>query len=170
MSSVRETKSRPEISEAVRQTRDQMAEKTEEIQVTVEDVDVTRDTQNNLSREGTTEGAAETESALEGAESTAVDTFEEKDQALDEIQQEGQDYQVDLEGRMNSSEGDLESVGEAKDRIETPEVADRMAEAEQAVQGDIDFLKEQINRAQADLEESEQAQEDFESHVRAVEE
>jgi hypothetical protein len=96
-----------------------------------------------------------------------VDVFDGQDNDLEELQDENQEYEGELQERTDVAESDLEKVSGASARIETDVAVSELARAEEAAQGDIEFLQEHADDTQAAREESERLQQEYEARVRA---
>ncbi len=154
----RELPSRREVSEKVDTSKEKMHEKEIELDITTLDVETVRETLESLDFEGTSEGSEEVEGAIENAENITVDEFDREDEELERIQDENEVYEGEMNERSDSSESDLEKIRDASGRIETKEAVNKLAEAKESSSRDIEFLKEQIDRANGARKESEEKQ------------
>lgn len=131
----------------------------------VSDVETVRQTLENLDFSGTSEGTDEIERSIEGAENVTVQEFDREDESLEEIQADNEEFERGLQDRHGASESDLGKISDSKTSIETKETIDKLTEAREAAERDIDFLTEQIERARSAMENSDAVQEKLKSRV-----
>ncbi|VGO13478.1 hypothetical protein PDESU_02035 [Pontiella desulfatans] len=161
----KDTKGRGEISETVDHSNSDMDEKLGDLDKVQQDVATVRDTLASLEFGGTSEGADAVEQSITDAENITVDVFDQQDGELDDMQSGSQEFQSELEDHSASDQSDLERVSEASGRLETDETVSELVKAKEAALRDIDFLMEQIERAQTARDESERTQEDYKQSV-----
>lgn len=161
------TKGRGEITETVEHNNSDMEEKLGDLDKVQQDVATVRETLANLEFGGTSEGADAVEQSITDAENVTVDVFDMQDGELDDMQSGSQEFQGELEDHSTSDQSDLERVSEASGRLETDETVSELVKAKEAALRDIDFLMEQIERAQTTRDESERTQEDYKQRVHA---
>lgn len=167
MRDITEKPTRGEVTETVDKHGEDLEKKTEELDVIATDTETVRETLDALEPgSGTMEGVDEVVQSIDDAEEVTVEIFEEEDENLEQRQAESQDYQTDLEGREDASESDRNKIADAGGRIETQATVDEMANAEAAVSEDIDFLNEEIDKANEAREESEALQSQHRDRVR----
>ena len=154
-----------EVEETVEDHGEQMSEKAEELEVLADDTKIVRDTRENLDLETTVEGAEEAEALVDEAEDDTVEIFDEEDENLEDIQSEAEDYENELDERHETGEADRDKISDASGRIETQQTTDDLANAEAAVLEEMDFLKDNNQKAVDAREENEQAQQDLQNRI-----
>ena len=159
MRKINDKPTRGEVTETVDKHGEDLEKKTEELDVIATDTEAVRDTLDALEPgSGTMEGVDEVVHSINEAEDVTVEIFEEEDENLEQQQAESQDYQTDLETREEASESDRGKITDAGSQIETKATVDELANAEAAVSEDIEFLNEEIDKADEAKEESENLQ------------
>ena len=154
-----------EIEETVEENEQDMSEKLEELEVLTEDVETTRDLEAALDLNTTVEGAEEVEMLVESAENETVDIFEQEDHNLEDIQQDTQDYADEIDDRHETAEMDLGKISEASCELRTAEPINRMADAKASVLTEMDFLRDNNQRAEDAKAENMQAQQALEARI-----
>ena len=150
---------RGEVSDTVNTHGEELEKKTEELDVIATDTETVRDTLDALEPgSGTMEGVDEVVQSLTDGEEVTVEIFQEEDENLEQRQAESQDYQTDLETREEASESDRNKITDASSQIETQATVGELAHAEAAVSEDIEFLNEEIDKADEARRESENLQ------------
>jgi len=150
---------RGEVTETVDKHGEKLEEKTDDLDVIATDTETVRDTLDALEPgSGTMEGVDEVVNSINEAEDVTVEIFQEEDENLEQRQAESQDYQTDIETREDASESDRGKITDAGSRVETQATVDELANAEAAVSEDIEFLNEEIDKADEAREESENLQ------------
>lgn len=160
-----DTKSRDEITETVEHSNSEMDEKLGDLDKVQQDISTVRETLANLEFGGTSEGADAVEESMTGAEDVTVDVFDTQDAELDDMQTGSQEYQSEMKDHSDSDQTDLERISEASGMLETNETVSELVKAKEAALRDIDFLMEQIERAQTARDESERIQESYKQRV-----
>ena len=156
-----------EIEETVTEQKEKSDEKLEELGVLADDTETVAETLEAI--EGsTTEGKEQVESDIEAAEDVTVEIFETEDGNLDDIQDETEDYENELDERHDTSESDLGKISDASGNIETQETVDKLADAKTSTLEEMDFLKDNNEKARDDRNESEQAQAELENRINSV--
>ena len=158
--------SRGEITERIDKTREDLQEAEQEMDTTVCDIETIRGTLEGLEGGGTAEGGDEVESLIESAESETVDVFDEQDGDLEQLQQDGEEYQGELQEHSEVAESDLGKLSDASAQIETAVALDEFRGAKESSMRDIDFLEEQRTRSQDATEESDRVQQEYQQRVR----
>jgi hypothetical protein len=166
MRKITDKPTRGEVSETVDKHGEDLEKKTEELDVIATDTETVRDTLDALEPgSGTQEGVDEVVRSINDAEDVTVEIFEEEDENLEQEQAESEEYQTDLEGREDASESDRNKINDASSHVETQATVDELANAEVAVSEDIDFLNEEIDKADEAREESEKLQQQHRGRV-----
>lgn len=166
MRKITDKPTRGEVTENVNKHGEKLDEKTKELDVIATDTEIVRDTLDALEPgSGTQEGVDEVVRSINDAEDVTVEIFEEEDENLEQRQAESQDYQTDLEGREEASESDRNKIIDADSKIETQATVDELAKAEAAASEDIEFLNEEIDKANEAREESENLQQQHRDRV-----
>lgn len=159
MRKITDKPTRGEVTETVDKHGEKLEEKTDDLDVIATDTETVRDTLDALEPgSGTLEGVDEVVQSINDAEDVTVEIFEEEDENLEQRQAESQDYQTEIEGREEASESDRNKIVDASSRIETQATVDELANAEAATSEDIEFLNEEIDKANEAREESENLQ------------
>ncbi|MFH1614959.1 MAG: hypothetical protein ABIG61_07735 [Planctomycetota bacterium] len=154
-----------EIEETVEDNDQQMSEKIEEIEVLVEDTETARNVHEALDLETTAEGAEEVESLVDAAEDETVEIFDEEDDNLEDIQDEAQDYADEIDDRHDSAESDLEKLSDASSEVRTAETINELANAKTSSLEEMDFLRDNNEKAEEDKAESEREQDALEARI-----
>ena len=159
MRRINDKPTRGEVTETVDKHGEKLEEKTDDIDVIATDTETVRDTLDALEPgSGTMEGVDEVVNSINEAEDVTVDIFQEEDENLEQRQAESQDYQTDIESRQEASESDRGKITDAGSRVETQATIEELANTEAAVSEDIEFLNEEIDKADEAREESENLQ------------
>ncbi len=156
---------RGEVTEKIETKKTEMDAKEVDLDKVAADVETVRQTLESLDFGGTQEGSEQVEQAIEGAEEVTEQEFDKEDEALEEIQADTQEYEGGLGERRGSSESDLGKISDASAGIETNETVSELVKAKEAALRDIEFLAEEINRAQDAVKESDAAQESLHARV-----
>ena len=167
MARLKDTPTRAEIEGKIEKTNNEMEEKGEALDTIASDIETIRHTLENLDMGGTKEGAEKLETSFENTEKITTEVFEGKDDELERVQQENNDFEHEIEGRRGSSETDLGKVSDASARIETNESINELLKAKEAGLEEIDYLKNQIERVREAMEKSESTQERHKSRIHA---
>jgi len=154
-----------EIEETVEDHDLQQSEKLEELEVLVEDTETVRQVHEALDLETTAEGADEVESLVEEAEDETVEIYEEEDNNLEGIQEEAQEYANEINDRHESAESDLEKLSDASSELRTAEPINEVANAKTSMLEEMDFLKDNNDKAEQAKAESERAQEELQNRI-----
>ena len=150
---------RGEVSDTVNTHGEELEKKTEELDVIATDTETVRDTLETLEPgSGTMEGVDEVVDSINEAEDVTVEIFQEEDENLEQRQAESQDYQTDLETRQEASESDRNKIVDAASQIETTQTVTELEKAEAATSEDIEFLENEIDKADEARRESENLQ------------
>jgi chromosome segregation ATPase len=165
MTRLKDAPSRTEIEGKIEKTNSEMEEKGEVLDKIASDIETVRHTFENLDMGGTKEGTEKLESSFENTEKATTEVFEEKDDELERVHQENNDFEGEIEGRRNSSESDLEKISDATAKIETSESIDELLKAKETGLEEIDFLKNQIEHVREAMEKSESTRERHKSRI-----
>jgi len=159
---------RGEITEQVKNDTEKMHEQIEELDTAAADSETVQGTLESLDRDsegGTSDGAAEVQTAIERAQNVATEIFDHEDTELDEIQDQAEQFEAEIQERTEASQSDMERVSDAVAKIERQETAGELENAREAVTNDIDFLEDQTEQAKSAREENEQLQQDQRGRV-----
>ena len=154
-----------EVEETVENNDQQMIEKFEEMEILTEDTETVRDVHEALDFATTAEGTEEVETLVEAAEDETIEIFDQEDDNLEDIQEEAQDYADEIDERHDSGESDLEKLSEASSELRTAETINGVADAKTSVLEEMDFLKDNNQKAEDAKAESEQAQQELENRI-----
>ena len=156
-----------EIEETVSEQKEKGDEKLEELKVLTDDAETVDETLDSI--EGSTgEGRQEITSNVEAAGDVTVEMHEAEDSNLDSIQDETEDYEGFLDDRHSTAESDLGRISDASGEIETQEPRDKLADAKASALEDMDFLRENNEKAKDDRNESEQEQNELQDRINSV--
>ncbi len=157
--------SREGIDTKIRENEDDMKAKEGKMERTASDVEIVRETYEELELDGTVEGTDEVEAEIERAEDVTVEVFDQEDADLEIVQESSVEYKNEINERNDSSENDLRKVSLARSKIETQDTITELEKAKEAVLKDIDFLIEKMEAAKEDIEKSEESQESLNQRV-----
>lgn len=157
--------SRSDITEHVGRSQQDMREKEGDLEKIATDMETVRETLEALDFGGTSEGCDGVEMSMRGAEDVTESVFDREDEELEKVQADAEDHQGEIQERTDSDNSDLEQISDASSRIETSEAVNELVKAKDAALRDIEFLSEQIRRAQDAREESEQTQQEYQRRV-----
>lgn len=160
-----DTPTRSEVTGKVKESKHEMAEKVEDLDVIARDSETVADTLDSLDFSGTTEGTSEVEGAIEQASEVTIEKFNEEDNALEQVQGKTEEYEGELQERTDSSESDSEKISEAIGQITTEETKGELQQAESEIRDDIEFLNSENEAARIAREETEQLQQENRSRV-----
>ena len=160
-----DTPTRSEVTETVDSHKEEMDDKTVELDTIATDTETVRETLDSLDFSGTSEGTDEVESSIEQAEDVTVEIFEQEDENLEQMQGETEEYENELQERSDSSESDMGKISDAGSKIETPDTVTELDKAREAVANDIEFLDDQNEKAQGAREETEELQQQHRARV-----
>jgi len=158
--------SRSDLTERTGRHREALHERSDDIEMSVSDIEVTRETLDSLGLDGLAEWAEDAERAIEGARDVSLDEVTQKAQELAEEQGEIESHEHDLEDRSDSTTSDLDKVSDADPRIHSDAVRGELATARDDAAEAVAFLKEEIERAREAREESKSL---HDAHMRRVE-
>lgn len=143
-----------EITEKVEKHENDMHEKTEDVEKTVEDVETVRQTLEELDFGGTAEGGEAVEQSIEGAENVSVGEFDSESSALEELEHESEEHEGELQERNDTTTADLGKISDASGRIHSDAANSELIAAKESALRDIEFLSDQAQRAQEAREET----------------
>ena len=161
----RDAPSRETLKERDQKFGDDFHEKDERMGKDTEDVECIRQTGEELEYHGTAEGKDDVRESVNAAEEAAVETFERDDGELESIQEESKEYEEDIRERSEATEVDREKLSDAGDKVTIQEAKDALVRAGEAVEQDLEILKEHLDHIIQAFEQSEQAQADYRSRV-----
>ena len=151
-------RSRTEVTGEIETKKEEMDAKETDLDTIASDYEIAVHTLENIEG-GTVEGFDETEKNIEAAEDVTVEVFEKKDDELEEVQSDTQNFEGEIKDHQGSAESDLGKLSDASGKIETTETINKLVEAKETVMRDIEFLDSEINRAQDAREKSDAVQE-----------
>lgn len=167
MTRFREAPTRGEIEGKIEKANTELDEKAKDLETIASDIETIRHTLESLDMRGTREGSQQLETSFENTEKTTTDVFEGKDNELEHVKQESNEFEKEIAERRNSSESDLGKVSDASARIETRETINELIKAKEAGLEEIEYLKNQIERIRQAMEKSESTQERHKSRIYA---
>ena len=148
-------RSRTEITDQVEQRRSEMQEKADEIDEVVSDSELERETLESLSFEGTYEGATDIRQNIEQAQEVSSGEFDQESGDLEQIQNESEQTETDLEQQADNTGEDQDRIEDARHQLRSESAGGQLEQASDAAREDIEFLKEQEQRALQARQESE---------------
>lgn len=156
-----------EVEENVTEKGEKTDEKMEELKVLTIDAETVAETKDSL--EGSTvEGKEDAESDVQVASEVTIDMHEDENRNLDSIQDETEEYENELDERHDTAESDLGKISDASGRIETQETVEKLADAKTTELEEMDFLKDNNEKANDIRNESEQAQAELENRINSA--
>ena len=102
---------------------------------------------------------------VDAAEDETVEIFDQEDDNLEDIQDEAQDYADEIDERHESGESDLEKLSDASSEVRTAETINELANAKTSTLEEMDFLKDNNQKAEDAKAESEQAQQILDDRI-----
>ena len=169
MRSKSDTPTRSEITGKIEESKNEMSEGVENLDVIATDSETVADTLDSLDSLGTTEGAEAAIGAIETASEVTGDIFDKTDEELNEyVDSEVKEHERELDERVDSSESDSEKVSDAIGQITTQETKGELEQAHSEIDDDIEFLTEQEQAARESREETEKAQQEHRSRVQGA--
>lgn len=156
---------RSEIERNVEDHEQQMSEKLEELEVLTEDVETVRNVQESLDLQMTAEGIEEIKSSVDAAEDGTIELFNQEDDNLEEIQDVSQDYADEIGERHDSAESDLEKLSDASSEVQTSETTNELANAEAAVSGEMEFLRDNNQKEKEAMAECQRAEQELQNRI-----
>jgi len=159
---------RKEFVEIIENDRKDMETKEGNLDKIASDVETVRDTLETLDFEGTSEASEEVERSIKSAEDVTTEVFDKEDKELERIHAENQEFEEEVKDRRRSSESDIEKISYTSVRIKTHETVNELLKAKEAVLHDIDFLSDQIDRANEGRNKSYAIQEKFQARVHSI--
>jgi len=160
-----ERRSRSEISGKVENHQAEMSEKGEQIDKSVGDIEVERQTREQMDLSGTAEAAESIEQALEAAENVSVEAYEAESQELEQVLSEAETHEAELRERSDAASADLDKLSDANSRLHGDSATRELAKATEESRRDIEFLKEHEARAREAREESRRLHEERQQRV-----
>ncbi|MFC1762908.1 hypothetical protein ACFL6U_12625 [Planctomycetota bacterium] len=157
---------RTEITERIASDTEKMQGKLEDLGTAVEDCETVQSTLDGLDLGGTSEGADEIQSAIEGAQGVAIEITDREDTELDAIENEVEQFEGEIQEHVVAVQSDQEKVSDAASKIDRQETSAEVQNAQEAAANDITFLEEQNEQARNAREEVSQQQQDHRSRVK----
>lgn len=157
-------RSRPEVTGEIETKKEEMDAKETDLDTIASDYEIAVQTLENIEG-GTVEGFDETEKNIEAAEDVTVEVFEKKDDELEEVQSDTQNFEGEIKDHQGSAESDLGKLSDASGMIETTETINKLVEAKETVMRDIEFLDSEIDRARDAREKSDAVQEKHRARI-----
>ena len=151
---IKETRSRSDITENTEQTEAQLEEKAEIIEQKVCDVETEYETAENLELSGTTEGAESVEQDINEAQDVSNEEFTNESNELEQMHEEAEQNQNELSEKAESVSSDIEKISEAAGRLNSENARERFNEADRAAQEDMEFLTEHKQKLEQIRQES----------------
>ena len=169
MRSKSDTPTRSEVTGKIEESKNEMSEGVENLDVIAKDSETVADTLDSLDSLGTTEGAEAAIGAIETASEVTGDIFDKTDEELNEyVDSEVKEHERELDERVDSSESDSEKVSDAIGQITTQETKGELEQAHSEIDDDIEFLTEQEQAARESREETEKTQQEHRSRIQGA--
>lgn len=143
-----------DVTAEVERHRTEMQEQAEVAETKVADLEVERQTLEELDRGGTSDGADEADQSIEQARDTSGAEFDQESEILDQQHAEAEEYEQELDQRGETASGDREKIAGGRDQVSSDAAGGELAAAEDAAQRDIDFLAESEQNAEESRRES----------------
>ena len=159
---------RGEITEKVEKHEADMEEKADDIEETVEDTELERETIEGLESDGTAEGAEEVEQAIEGAQDVSAQEFDTGSGQLEEVHSETEEHEEDLQERSDTTSSDLGKISDASGKIHSDSANGKLIEAKESAVRDIEFLGVEEKQSHDAREQSQRLHEEHQRRVNAV--
>ena len=147
-----------DVTEKVDRRATDMDDKGEHIEEAADDVQTERQTRERLDLGGTTDAAEAIAQAIEAAEDVSVEQFDSESQDLEEVHSDSQDHEDELQERSDTSSSDLGKISDASAEIHSDTANDQLVDAKGAAMKDIEFLEQEMRRAEEAREESQRFQ------------
>jgi hypothetical protein len=157
-----------ELTENVDRSEEDLREQGEEIERTVRDGEVIRETMDSLDLSGTEDGADSIEQYVDSAEDVTVEEFESESHDLEGIQDENEEGEEDLHERSDTTSSDLGKLSSGSMRLHRDGANREFLEAKEVALRDIEFLDDQGTRAREAREESERLQQEHLNRLNAA--
>ena len=158
---------RSDVTETVERHHNDMQESADEIEKVVEDIETVGETLESLDLAGTAEGSEEVEQSIDTAKEVTVEVYEHEDEQLEQLQSETDEHAQELDERSDTTEADLGRISDASGRLNTQDTSNELIQAKEAAIHDLEFLRDQAQRAQDARAESDHRQEEQRSRVNA---
>lgn len=156
---------RGEVGAKVEQRQKDIAEKSEQIDRDVSDVETERQTLDGLDLSGTSEAMESVQAAIEGAEKASQQEFAGHSQELEQVHVDAGTDQKDLQERSDSTDQDLRKMEGAAEKVHGDIAKSEIDKAKDSARRDIEFLLEHIQRLEKALEESNHRHQEHQSRV-----
>lgn len=156
----RSSLSRGDVIKTVGDRQVELDEKAEDLVSDADDVEVERETLEEVDLSGTREAAEALERSLEAAEEESTQEFEGDEQQLEHVQEAGQEFERELAERVDAVAGDADRIGAARERVANELAARELEQAREEAERDLEFLREQEERAREARENSQRIAEE----------
>ena len=133
---------------------DQLATDETEIGEATEDLEILRDLDRELEREGTSEGADRTDSSIRGTRDVARGVHAERDATIERDQETTREYSGDLDDRAGRDQSDLDRIDAADKQLHVGDSKSEISQTRDAVREDKDYLDEKVAEFRKRSEES----------------
>ena len=158
---------RNELEQIDEKSQKDMEEKGDDIEKIVEDVESIRELLKEIHRDTTSDGAEILEKSIENTETVTVVEYEMEDEKLEDIQSDNLEFEGELKEKQDLSEGNMDKVLDTEKGITTRETIDALMKVKDAVNQEIDFMCDHIERTRAAREESDRKQDALSNRVRS---
>ena len=145
-----------------------MEEKADDVEETVEDTELERETLESLELDGTAEAAEEVEQAIEGAQSESIQEFDTESGQLEEVHSETEEHEEDLQERSDATSSDLGKISDASGKIHSDSASSELIEAKESDVRDIEFLDGEFEKSQDARKQSQRLHEEHQRRVNAA--
>ena len=149
-----------DVTKKVNRRGTEMDDKGEKVERSADDVQTERRTRERLDLGGTSDAAEAIEQAIEAAEDVSVEQFDSESDELQEIHTESEEHEDELQERADTTSSDLGKISDASAEIHSDTANAQLVDAKGAAMRDIEFLDQEMQRAQEAREESQRFQEE----------
>jgi hypothetical protein len=156
---------RGEVAARVEQHQKDMAEKAEQIEKAVSDVETERGTLEALEVSGTSEAAEVVERAIQDAEKASQQEFDGHSSGLEHTHEVSAEHEHEFQERSDSTVSDVRKIETAGEKVHGEAARNELAEAKESAQQDIEFLNEHLQRLQDARNESDHLHQEHEARI-----
>ncbi|MCO6438546.1 MAG: hypothetical protein J5J06_15755 [Phycisphaerae bacterium] len=159
---------RSDLTRTVDDRKTEFDEKTDALEKHADDVETERETLESLDLTGTSDAAEAVEQAVEAAQETSVREFEEDGETLEQVQNEGEEFEKELHERSDAASSDMGKIADGENRLHSDEAKSELEKAKMETQRDIELLDEHEREAQEARQESERLHEEQRARIQAA--
>jgi len=160
--------SRSDVAKTVDDRKTEFDEKTDALERHADDAETERETLESLDLTGTSDAAEAVEQAVDAAQEASVREFEEDGDALEQVQDEGEEFERELHERSDANASDMDKIVDAGNRLHSDDAKSELEKARMETQRDIELLDEQEREAQESRKESERLHDEQRARIQAA--